>query len=73
MVDPKAKAIAQVRMKPVIREIMTKNEMSAADDPTFATSEAAPSASSLGSFVMELFVVVMLPLMFGYTNAVKVD
>ena len=36
---------------------MTKNEIRAADDPTFATSEAAPSALSLGSFVMELLVV----------------
>lgn len=64
MVEPRANAIAHVRMKPVIREMMTKNEIRAADDPTFATSEAAPFALSLGSFVMELFVVVMLPLMF---------
>lgn len=46
-VEPKAKAMAQVRAKPVMREMMTQMEMRAAEAPT--DSADSPPASTTSS------------------------
>lgn len=49
IVDPRANAMAQVRMKPVIREMMTKKLIRAADDPTLVGVCAVASEGEIDS------------------------
>ena len=46
MVEPSANAMAQVRMKPVMRDMMTKKLMRAAEPPTLAAVFCEDDSSS---------------------------